>query len=50
MKFALAIHVSAGLAAVAYGPDSHEQMDDDFARNFWKMQTPPPISWKIPPA
>jgi hypothetical protein len=29
---------SAGLAAVAYGPDSREQMDDDFAGNFWKMQ------------
>ena len=31
---------STGLAAVAYGPDSHEQMDDDFARNVWKMQNP----------
>jgi hypothetical protein len=31
---------SAGLAAVAYGPESHQQMDDDFARNFWKTQSP----------
>ena len=28
---------SAGLAAVAYGPDSK---DEDFFRNFWKIQNP----------
>jgi len=27
---------SAGLAAVAYGPDSQAQLDPDFLRNFWK--------------
>jgi UDP:flavonoid glycosyltransferase YjiC (YdhE family) len=27
---------SAGLAAVAYGPDSQTQLDADFLRNFWK--------------
>jgi UDP:flavonoid glycosyltransferase YjiC (YdhE family) len=27
---------SAGLAAVAYGPDSETQLDADFLRNFWK--------------
>jgi UDP:flavonoid glycosyltransferase YjiC (YdhE family) len=29
---------SAGLAAVAYGPDSQELIDDDFTRDYWKMQ------------
>lgn len=29
---------SAGLAAVEYGPDSQELIDDDFTRNFWKMR------------
>jgi hypothetical protein len=36
---------STGLAAVVYGPDSHEHMDKDFAPNVWKMQNP--ISWQI---
>jgi UDP:flavonoid glycosyltransferase YjiC (YdhE family) len=31
---------SAGLAAVAYGPDSEEQLDEDFFRKFWKIQNP----------
>jgi UDP:flavonoid glycosyltransferase YjiC (YdhE family) len=34
---------SAGLAAVAYGPDSQKQLDGDFRRNVWnvwKMQNP----------
>lgn len=31
---------SAGLAAVAYGPDSEEELDEDFFRNFWKIQNP----------
>jgi UDP:flavonoid glycosyltransferase YjiC (YdhE family) len=29
---------SAGLAAVAYGPDSHAQLEEDFFRDFWKVQ------------
>jgi UDP:flavonoid glycosyltransferase YjiC (YdhE family) len=29
---------SAGLTAVDYGPDSQEMIDDDFVRNYWKMQ------------
>jgi UDP:flavonoid glycosyltransferase YjiC (YdhE family) len=28
---------SAGLAAVDYGPDSQGMIDDDFVRNYWKM-------------
>ena len=31
---------SAGLAAVAYGPDSEQQLDEDFFGNFWKVQNP----------
>lgn len=31
---------SAGLAAVAYGPDSQKQLEEDFVRNFWKIQNP----------
>ena len=31
---------SAGLAAVAYGPDSEEELDEDFFRKFWKIQNP----------
>jgi UDP:flavonoid glycosyltransferase YjiC (YdhE family) len=31
---------SAGLRAVAYGPDSQKQLDEDFVRNFWKIQNP----------
>jgi UDP:flavonoid glycosyltransferase YjiC (YdhE family) len=31
---------SAGLAAVAYGPDFEELMDPDFFRNSWKIQNP----------
>ncbi len=31
---------SAGLAVVPFGPDSHEQLNDDFWRHLWKIQTP----------
>jgi UDP:flavonoid glycosyltransferase YjiC (YdhE family) len=31
---------SVGLVAVAYGPDSQQQLDADFFRNFWKFQNP----------
>ena len=31
---------SAGLAAVAIGPDSQEQVNGDFFRNMWKIQHP----------
>jgi UDP:flavonoid glycosyltransferase YjiC (YdhE family) len=31
---------SAGLAAVAYGPDSEEFNENDFVHNFWNIQTP----------
>src|SRR5580700_1230987 len=31
---------SAGLAAVAYGPDSQKQLETDFFRNFWTIQHP----------
>ena len=31
---------SAGLAAVAYGPDSQALHDEDYVRNFWNIQTP----------
>jgi UDP:flavonoid glycosyltransferase YjiC (YdhE family) len=31
---------SAGLAAVAYGPDSQQQLEEEFFRNFWKIQNP----------
>jgi UDP:flavonoid glycosyltransferase YjiC (YdhE family) len=31
---------SAGIAAVAFGPDSEEQLDGEFMRNLWKMQNP----------
>ena len=31
---------SAGLAAVAYGPDSQKMHDEDYVRNFWNIQTP----------
>lgn len=31
---------STGLAAVAYGPDSQEQMDANFVRNLWKIRNP----------
>jgi UDP:flavonoid glycosyltransferase YjiC (YdhE family) len=31
---------SAGLRAVAYGPDSEEELSEDFFRKFWKIQNP----------
>jgi UDP:flavonoid glycosyltransferase YjiC (YdhE family) len=31
---------SAGLAAVAYGPDSEAQLEEDFFHDFWKIQNP----------
>lgn len=31
---------ATGLAAVAYGPDSQAQLDEDFFRHFWKVQNP----------
>lgn len=31
---------SAGLTAVAYGPDSQKLHDEDFVHNFWNIQTP----------
>jgi UDP:flavonoid glycosyltransferase YjiC (YdhE family) len=31
---------SAGISAVAYGPDSQELNNEDIVRNFWKVQTP----------
>ena len=31
---------SAGLDAIAYGPDSKELNDKDFIHNFWNIQTP----------
>lgn len=31
---------STGLAAVAYGPDSLAQLEQDIARNFWKVRNP----------
>jgi UDP:flavonoid glycosyltransferase YjiC (YdhE family) len=31
---------SAGLAAVAYGPDSEAQLEEDFFHGFWKIQNP----------
>jgi UDP:flavonoid glycosyltransferase YjiC (YdhE family) len=31
---------SAGLAAVAYGPDSGTQLEEDFFHGFWKIQNP----------
>jgi UDP:flavonoid glycosyltransferase YjiC (YdhE family) len=31
---------SAGLSAVAYGPDSQKQLEEDFVRKFWKIQNP----------
>jgi UDP:flavonoid glycosyltransferase YjiC (YdhE family) len=30
---------SAGISAVAYGPDSQELNNEDIVRNFWKIQT-----------
>ncbi|WP_123024707.1 glycosyltransferase [Mycolicibacterium stellerae] len=31
---------SAGLHAVAYGPDSQQQLDSEFFREFWRIQNP----------
>jgi UDP:flavonoid glycosyltransferase YjiC (YdhE family) len=31
---------SAGLDAVAYGPDSEQQLDTEFFTDFWKLQNP----------
>src|SRR5271156_3059008 len=31
---------SAGLAAVAYGPHSEAQLEEDFFHGFWKIQNP----------
>ncbi|MFY9767281.1 MAG: glycosyltransferase [Mycobacterium sp.] len=31
---------SAGLPAVAYGPDSEAQLEEDFFHGFWKIQNP----------
>lgn len=31
---------SAGLRAVAYGPDSHAQLDEEIFRSFWRIQNP----------
>jgi UDP:flavonoid glycosyltransferase YjiC (YdhE family) len=31
---------SVGLAGVAYGPDSHAQLDEDIARNLWTIRNP----------
>jgi UDP:flavonoid glycosyltransferase YjiC (YdhE family) len=31
---------SAGLAAVAYGPDSQAQLEEDFFQDFWEIQNP----------
>ncbi len=31
---------SVGLSGVAYGPDSHAQLDEDIARNLWSIRNP----------
>lgn len=31
---------SVGLSAVAYGPDSHTQLDEEVFRHFWRVQNP----------
>lgn len=31
---------SAGLPAIAYGPDSQQQLDNEFFKGFWKIQNP----------
>lgn len=31
---------SAGVTAVAYGPDSQNELEEEFFRNFWKIQNP----------